>query len=63
MNAFGVRPGIILLREGTDTSQVRSYKFRCRSESKKMLPNLGDVFCFSFVLHDFVWVSSVFCMV
>ena len=23
MNQFGVRPGIILLREGTDTSQVR----------------------------------------
>lgn len=24
MNAQGMRPGIILLREGTDTSQVRS---------------------------------------
>jgi len=23
MNAFGMRPGIILLREGTDASQVR----------------------------------------
>ena len=27
MNAGGMRPGIILLREGTDTSQVRRCSF------------------------------------
>ena len=26
MNSFGMRPGIILLREGTDSSQVKRHK-------------------------------------